>query len=417
MLRRLFGRGKPVEAELLPLPQAVEILKHPDPVMRSAMAARMDMPPEILFVLAGDPDSAVRRSVAGNPSTPSHVTPILAEDGDVDVRAVLLNRLVGLLPTLTIEQHGELYRTTVSALETLALDQVRFLREALANTLKDIAFAPSSVAIRLAHDVEQTVAEPVLRFCTGLTDGDLLDIISRHPQPWALSAIARRPTVNGPVADAIVDTGDAAAGALLLDNNGAVLAQGTLSHMVDQATHVAEWQHGLASHPDLPYRLALRLAEYVDQSVMAVLTDRGDFDQATRREIIEVTRRRLAYRETVQVAESPLARATALHKQGRLIETLLLDAVSWDDKPFVNAALGVLGKVPLDAVNAIMSGGNAKAITALAWRAGLTMRAAMQLQARIGGIGPREVLNARNGNQYPLTEADMRWQLEFVGAM
>jgi hypothetical protein len=45
------------------------------------------------------------------------------------------------------------------------------------------------------------------------------------------------------------------------------------------------------------------------------------------------------------------------------------------------------------------------------------MRSAMQLQLRLGGIPPGEVLNARDGTEYPLSKDEMAWQLNFFETM
>ena len=63
-----------------------------------------------------------------------------------------------------------------------------------------------------------------------------------------------------------------------------------------------------------------------------------------------------------------------------------------------------------------MSSMSAKAVTALAWKSKLTMRQALQLQLKIAGIPPHQALNPRGGTDYPLTTAEMEWQLElFTG--
>jgi uncharacterized protein (DUF2336 family) len=417
LFQRLFGGLKKKSKKPVPEMSSAAILRSPDIKPRIALAARPDAPPEILFVLSGDPAPEVRRNVAANPSTPGLVAPILARDGDVDVRSALLNRLVRLLPQLTSEQHGELYRLTVTALETLAHDQVRAVREALANTLKDVAFAPNTVVACLAHDVEQTVAAPVLKFCTNLTDEDLLDVIANNPNTWSLAAIAQRAKVSGVVADAIIDSGDVRAGSLLLDNSGAVIREPALEQMVDHAPGVPEWHVSLARRSALPRRLAVRLATFVDKSVMDVLEKRRDFDAETKREIVTVTRRRLNYIESMNAKATPAERAAEMLKKNRLDDTAIADAVSWNDRDFVVAAVGLLAKVPVGIVATILDARNAKAITALAWRANLSMRTGMLLQTRIAHLTGRDMLVARNGEEYPLTEAEMKWQLEFAGAV
>ena len=90
-------------------------------------------------------------------------------------------------------------------------------------------------------------------------------------------------------------------------------------------------------------------------------------------------------------------------------------AVASGDRRFVNAALAILAELPIDVVREIVSSESAKAVTSLAWRAGLGMRFAVDLQMRHAGIQPKAVLYARGGFDYPLSEEDMRWQIEFFG--
>ena len=415
-----FKPGKKVDkAELLyaeAIPSTAQILKSP-PLTRSAVAARADTPPDLLFALAADPVPGVRREVAANPGTPVVVTQVLARDEDLDVRSVLLRRLVALLPELPDERHGELYELTVKALETLARDQVRAVREALASTLKDIAYAPLSVIRCLARDVEQTVAGPVLQLCACLSDSDLLEIIARQPKPWALAAIAARGQVSATIANAIVDTGDVQAGSILLDNHGAVIEEETLAHMVEDAAGNPAWQEKLAVRPHLPRQLALRLAEFVDGSIMTLLEKRRDFDAQTIAEVSSVTRRRLTYLAHMEGQAAPQDIAAKLLRDGRLGEELILDAISWNDRPFLFASLAILSRVSQKTVESVLGAQNARVITALSWKAGLSMRVALQLQMRIAGISGRDVLNAKNGTAYPLSDDDMLWQLEYVGAI
>ena len=57
---------------------------------------------------------------------------------------------------------------------------------------------------------------------------------------------------------------------------------------------------------------------------------------------------------------------------------------------------------------------SAKGVVALVWHCGFTMRLASQLQMRVAGIPPQQVLRARNGVEFPITETDMKWQIEFI---
>ncbi|WP_448204493.1 DUF2336 domain-containing protein [Azospirillum sp. sgz302134] len=331
----------------------------------------------------------------------------LAGMGDADVRATLARKLCRLLPDLPADGDDRVTTVALRALEQLARDHVTRVRAALASAVKDVACAPPEVVRRLASDVERSVAEPVLRCCAALTDADLLAVIATQPEGWALSAISGRAHVNAPISDAIVGTGHAEATGVLLDNTGAIIPEDTLERLVEGSARNPDWQPKLARRPVLPRRLALRLADFVDVTVMDVLRRRPDFDEATVAEVVAVTRRRVDWVEARDPAESPERRAIRLHRHGALDETVVGDALSWDEGAFVRAALALRAAVHPALVDEILASGDARAVTALVWRAGCSMRCAMQVQTRVAGIPPRAVLNARQGTGFPLTPPEM----------
>lgn len=334
---------------------------------------------------------------------------------DDAVRELLAERLCRLLPELPPSGRDKMTALALRALEQLARDHVTKVRAALASAIKDIACAPPDVVNTLARDVERSVAEPVLHYCATLTDNDLLSIIAARGESWALSAIARRHRVSGAVSAAIADTGDAEATGILLDNSGAAIPDATLERLVEHAVERREWQGKLARRPGLPRRLALRLACFVDRSLLETLRSRPDFDDETVEDIVTATRRRVDWVEERDPTERPEQRAVRLHRMGLLDETAIGDALSWEELGFVRTALALRAGVAPVAVDGIIASRNAKAVTALAWRAGLSMRAAMQIQARAANIPPRSMLNARQGTDYPLTPPDMMRTLALYG--
>ncbi|RJF81850.1 DUF2336 domain-containing protein [Azospirillum cavernae] len=331
----------------------------------------------------------------------------LAGMGDASVRASLAQKLCRLLPDLPPGGADTVTNVAVRALEQLARDHITRVREALATSIKDVACAPPTVVRSLARDVERTVAEPVLRCCAALTDEDLLDIVASAPAGWALSAIARRHRVGASLADAIAGSGDADATGVLLDNNGAVIAEATLETLVEESAHHPEWQEKLARRPALPRRLAVRLADFIDLTVVEALRGRTDYDDATVAEIAAATRRRIDWADAADSGDSPERRAVRLHRQGKLNETALGDALSWNETGFVHTALTLRARVAPEVVERILTAQDPHAVTALVWRAGFSMRCAMQIQARAAGINPRAMLNARQGRAFPLSAADM----------
>ncbi|MGV9316181.1 hypothetical protein ACWDR0_28950 [Streptomyces sp. NPDC003691] len=59
---------------------------HPSPLLRTALAARADLPPETAGRLASDPYPGVRADLAGNPAVGEALIRVLAEDRGHDVR-------------------------------------------------------------------------------------------------------------------------------------------------------------------------------------------------------------------------------------------------------------------------------------------------------------------------------------------
>ena len=59
---------------------------------------------------------------------------------------------------------------------------------------------------------------------------------------------------------------------------------------------------------------------------------------------------------------------------------------------------------------------SAKAMTALAWKAGFSMRFAVKLQSRYANVPSGELLHPRDGFDYPMSEEDMTWQIGFYAS-
>ena len=286
LLGDLFNRQKRLKKA-----QAAAVSK--DAAERLKLARSPRTPPELLYYLAQhDPDAGVRLAVAGNRATPVHASSVLATDHDVDVRLALGNRLMKLLPNLSKDKQGQLYAFAVQALGTLAIDEVLKIRIALSTTLKDHAHAPPKVVGQLARDIEREVSEPILKFCLALSDEDLLDILKGHPDAWALQAIAGRKNVSENISRTIIDIADEETGLTLLENNNSLIAIDTMKTVVEKSKTLKKWQKPIAIRKNLPVELAKQLAEFVDDTVKAILMERTDYDKVTMGEISQIIKRR-----------------------------------------------------------------------------------------------------------------------------
>lgn len=390
----------------------------PDVEVRRTLARSRTARPEILYYLATDDVAAVRREIAANSQTPMHADLLLVRDPDEVVRADLARKVATLLPGLTADEQSQVRERVIEMVSTLARDAAVRVRQVVAEALKDVANAPAAVIRRLADDVELVVAEPVLRWSPLLTDDDLLEIIAGKPIAGAVSAIAQRAGIAGRIADAIVAADDEAAIATLLANPSAQIREETLDLIVERAPAKTAWHPGLVQRPALPARLVRRIASFVAATLLRQLEQRSDLDAATRAAVsAEVDRRLGEESERPRAAGETAAETVArLQAQGALNEDAVAAAMGEGKRAVVKAALVALSGIGEGVVDKIMSSQSAKGIVSLVWKAGLSPRLAAQVQLRLCGIPPRQVLSARAGEDWPLTPDDMTWHLEFFGA-
>lgn len=392
------------------------VMESADSARRLALARHPDTHQELLFFMAqNDREAAVRMAAARNWSTPLQASPAIARDRSADVRLALARRLTALLPELSADQNAQLYAFAEQALLTLAQDETKKIRIALSAALKDHAHAPPAVISKLARDIEQDVAAPVLECCVKLRDEELLEILSAHPAGWAVQAVARRRNVSAAVSGAVIRADDRAGGRLLLANRSAVIGETLLRDIVQRARQYTEWQAPVAQREALPLSVARALAEFADSSVRALLLARKDFRKEDVEEIAAIVRRRLEYSTHALGGESPRTRAMRLRDGNELTEDVIAAALDAQDRDFILEAVSVKSGASRAVVDGAFGLNKARPIVALCWKAGLSMRLALRLQKEIGRVPARELLYPRDGVDYPLPTEDIQWQLEFMG--
>ena len=414
----------------IPYEEAKKLARHSDRKVRRKLAASEDAKAEILYFLAEDPSPEVRREIAANAATPRQADLLLAGDSDHRVRCGIAAKIAKLAPGLTADEQDKVSRMTYEALDILARDQITRVRQVLSEALKDVADAPPEVIKRLARDAELVVAGPVLEFSPVLTDDDLLEIIASEPIQGALSAISRRIEVTEPVADAVAATDDVVAIAQLLANPNAQIREQTLDGIINRAPDQESWHHPLVNRPFLPPAAAVRLARFVAGNLLETLTEREDLDPETAETIRIVVNQILEEesgggnrpkgRPKKRRAESarspdqsPLDLAKEMHRNKKLNEETITGALQSGDGEFVIAALAVLAKERVKVVDKIVGMQSAKGVVAIVWKAGLSMRLATALQAKLAQIQPKNILNPLTGGEFPLSDEEMKWQLDF----
>lgn len=388
------------------------LAQSPAATQRAEAASAEDAPPELLYYLTTDRDENVRQAAAGNAATPLQTAPLLVQDESRMVRAALARKLGRVLPTMP---EGMSRKSVLEALETLGHDTAADVRAAVAVTLRDTAFLPPALARSLAEDSEREVASPVLRFSLSLSDKDLIELVRGAKREWVPVEVAHRKVISNDVAMAVWESGNQEAAAVLLSNRGAETSPAILDEAIEEAVIVTELQPPLARHPQLSSAQLERLAIFVDGSLLETLASRAQLDRGTLSDVSAVIRRRLDWAAWRKKGGSGAERAQALFKRRELDDAAVSDAVAWGERDFVVTALALLAKTQDALVEKVLAHQSPKGITALCWKAGIAMRTCRMLQIRIARVPVMKALYARGGTDYPLSAADLKWQLEFYG--
>ncbi len=425
-MMKLFKRKAAAPDPQLSYDESKRLARAGDREVRARLAGREDVRPEVLYFMAEDDSAEVRGRIAANLSTPRQADLILARDRDEAVREKLAHKIEVLLPELDADEQAQAHKYLVEVIEILAQDQVIRVRQIVAETLKEVASAPSHVIQRLARDAAEVVACPVLEFSPLLSDQDLLEIIESRGNSGRLGAISRRQGVGEQVTDAIVATRDEAAISALLNNGTAQIREEALDGLVAAALEVSAWREPLVRRPRLPASAVRKLAGFVAASLLDLLKVRDDLDRETARLVAREVERRIEDAaeepgkkgvETAADGETAEKRAKHLFEAGELDDQVLIRALNGGDRDLVRHGLALRADLPLSLIDHILAAHSAKGVTALAWKAGCAMRFASQLQLRLGGIAPNQVLNPRGGTDYPLSDEEMDWQLDFFQSL
>jgi uncharacterized protein (DUF2336 family) len=382
----------------------------------SELAACVDAGEDVLHFLALNGAEATRSAVAANPAAAPKTNLALADDREESVRASLADKIGRLLPGLLTSESEHLRELTLATLNTLSRDKATAVRAALSEAIKHLDSVPKPVVQRLARDVETIVALPVLEFSPLLDDQDILEILAAARATDVFCAVARRKGLSPDASDAVVATLDTRAVATLIGNESAKLRKATLDKIVVRAAEVAELQQPLVLRADLSAGLIRKLASFVGAALIEVLAGRDGLDDETRAKLKSELKARIE--QTGKGGTAPdgeKASKTQLPK--KFDEAFVEAAADAGQRDSIVAALSKMGRIDVEVVRKVLGSGSAKALTALAWRAGLGMRTAFKIQCAIMHLRGGDLLYARGGSAFPLSEDDMRWQLKYIGVV
>jgi uncharacterized protein (DUF2336 family) len=399
--------------------KAKRLAAEPDAVARRRLAERPDVQPEILYYLAEDKAPEVRLAVAGNLRTPRQADAILARDREPTVRERLAHKIARLAPSLSENEQANIRDLTYEVIAILAADRTTRIRAIVAEAVQNLPDAPAEMVRRLARDVEIEVAGPILEASPLLEDDELIEIIGSRPIQGALAAIARRRRLGARLSDCLVAAAVSApdgvvAVTTLLRNHDAAIDPATIDRIMDLAPGRIEWHEPLVTRPVLPVATLRRLAGFVSHALFDALRRHGASDPDAAREIARAVKWRLAA-EGQEGAVMPgdlgevVAEAELPHGAAAVAEALAAGRLG-----AVAGALARDSGYPEAVVRKVLAGTDAKAIVALAWKAGYPAALALSLQTDAAKIPAAEALGPAAGDDYPLSEPELEWQLDLI---
>jgi len=332
----------------------------------------------------------------------------LAVEIGEETRALIARKICRLLPELVTAKKLALLEYTLRVLKTLSTDQVSHVRRIMAEELAARSETPHELALMLAWDLAPEVHVPVLECSPVLTDDDLIEIVRASGIPGVAESIARRPSLSATVSDAVARSGSKPAVTELLNNKGAAIGEPSLTYIAERTDQCEVWVEPLVRRPELSIRIIRRITGSVSQALIQSLVEAGHINSQLAEALYDIARE---HSNAPVLSPSAERNVEALAGYDLLDPERLQQAIDRGEREFITHTLSLKSGFDKDTVERMLRTQNPKLITALTWKAGLSMRIATQLQL-MAGIHHREALLAKGGTEYPLKPSDMKRLLE-----
>lgn len=363
----------------------------------------------------GQDATAQNRPGSGATGLAGPASAMVAADEDERVRQILSRQIACLAPGLTDTARGTVQEEAVAALTALVAQAALRVRASVAEAVRDMPDGPREIVLRLAHDPEVMVSDPVIRFSPMLTTEDLIMLIASAPGPGTVAAVAQRAGIEEAVSDAVVESADAAALQALLSNHSAQIREATLDALAAQSEEQASWREPLVRRPKLPIRAQRLLADIVTGSLLETLAARVDLDPQVSRHVRRTLDTLTAQPPSDMRPPAALAHARAMRDAGRLDDMAILTAMRDHALVLATAMFAVRADVPVSIAEQSFAARNARAVVALAWKAGMSMQTAVVVQAALARLPPDAIIRSGLDGGFPLREEEMRRQLGLLG--
>jgi len=414
MILNLFKKKETREGELAGYEEArsaLEAKKHDDKMI---LASGENTPQEVLYYLAEDDSVDIRKKIASNTNTPIQADKILSNDDSEEVKHELARKIARFFPNIPEDGTAQIRDKAIEMIEILANDQLPSVRQILSEELKLSNSIPKQIALKLANDEILEVSAPILEYSPLLSDTDLKEIIAATTLSGALEAIANRDGLSGDVCEAIAATLEIPAVSNMLTNENAQIREETLDNIINEAQEqeIVAWHEPLATRPNLSIRAMKRIATFVASSLVDVMITKNHLDVTQGKELLIRVRERISNDDPESDDKRSLAEQAAdLYQRGVIDDEFIQNAIKNNQRELIIQSVVLMSNLPDNSVRSILNKKKGSLIVSLAWKAGLNMRTALQMQTDLAHVPASDFINAKNGVDFPMTEDQMEYEI------
>lgn len=238
----------------------------------------------------------------------------------------------------------------------LAKDSSALIRKIITKNLKECEALPRDISRKLAEDLDDDVALPILEFSSVLTQEDLIEIVRSTKQVTRLKAIGNRKDVGEALADALVDKDILEVIETLLLNVSSKINDNTLTHIVERYHAEGHLIETLVSRGSLSPVVIAKVMTTVSDSIRHMLRDKYNLDNDISKELTEG-----AFEESMMdLFANPKQRSQTealvkqLHNEDALTSTVIFRALCRGDLYFFIEALAKLTDEPIRRIHRIV---------------------------------------------------------------
>lgn len=358
-------------------------------------------------------------------------------DFDSDVRMDVARRLRRHLNDLSPSERLDMVEEFVTAIGNMAdcyRPQVIALIE---QELSHTPYMTRQAAMRLRQDIAAIGRVSLGEYVELLSDADFLDILrgrgefvqtaaeklEAEQEAAAQARLARDRSEKGGLLNRLLSSDDAPRNVVALTPKF-----GSRKEAASKTPHdeMADGRNKISRQAQR------RVAHFILASLFDTLVERGRMRAEVARAMRQSVRQRIEKAKFESRIVSRTAPVPVEHEfddvmhddageQGGPVEPVtidhyILDALSRNEDALVVQSLAHYAQMPAAIVSKILDSGSARAITALAWRAGMSAPSAVVLQMS-AAIPEDSIERPAAGGRYAMASTDMDWYIDFFNEL